>query len=153
MSMESSSSEAAGSSSSEAAVLSSASEVSSSSAEASTAPSTTVGKLPATGLSGDTQIAANGSTAKGYGYVGVWATDAAACANIDQPGATGFAVITVATFRDGPSAIYGNFKGLDADGKVTLNAGGTSGSRSIALQLTDPNALTIDGKAYVRCSP
>ena len=98
-------------------------------------------------------MAAGGSAAKGRGYIGVWATDAAACANVDQAGASGYAVITVATFRDGPSAIYGNFGTLDADGKTTLNAGGRSGTRSIALQLTDPNALTIDGKAYVRCSP
>lgn len=98
-------------------------------------------------------MAAKGSATKGYEYVGVWATDAASCANVDQAGASGYAVITVATFRDGPSAIYGNFHKLDASGKTTLNAGGASGTRTIAIQLTDPNALTIDGKAYVRCSP
>ena len=39
------------------------------------------------------------------------------------------------------------------DGKVTLNVGGAGGSRSVALEQTAPDALTIDGKAYVRCVP
>jgi hypothetical protein len=89
-----------------------------------------------------------GSTAAGFGYVGVWAADASACATIDTASA-GFAVITGSTFRDGPSAAYGNFGPL-ADGKATLEA---SGPRSIAIEQTSPDALTIDGKAYVRCTP
>ena len=40
------------------------------------APSTT-GKLPAAALDGDVGIAAPGSKADGFGYVGVWAKDPA----------------------------------------------------------------------------
>jgi len=43
--------------------------------------------------------------------------------------ATGFAVITLSTFRDGPSASFGN-NGILKDGKVTLSVGGASGSRN-----------------------
>ena len=86
------------------------------------------------------------------GFVGVWATDAAACAAIGTATEANFAVITSSTFRDGPSAAYGNFSALK-DGKGTLAAGGASGQRSIAVEQASPDALTIDGKAYVRCSP
>jgi len=79
----------------------------------------------------------------------VWAKDPAGCAAIGTPAAADFAVITVATFRDGPSAAYGNF-GAMSGGKATLNA---SGPRSIALEQSTPDALTIDGKAYIRCTP
>jgi hypothetical protein len=115
------------------------------------AASGTTGKLPAGALSGDVAVAAPGSTAEGFGYVGVWAADASACATIDTA-TSGFAVITGSTFRDGPSASYGNFGPL-ADGKATLEAGGASGSRSITIEQAAPDALTIDGKAYVRCTP
>jgi len=97
-------------------------------------------------------IAAPGSKADGFGFVGVWAKDAAACAAIGTSSEADFAVITTSTFRDGPSAAYGNFGALK-DGKETLAAGGASGQRSIAVEQTSPDALTIDGKAYVRCSP
>jgi hypothetical protein len=103
-------------------------------------------------LTGDVAIAAPGSTADGFGYVGVWAQDAAGCAAIGTAAEADFAVITGSTFRDGPSAAYGNFGAL-ADGKTTLDAGGSSGQRSIAIELTAPDALTIDGKALVRCTP
>ena len=63
-----------------------------------------------------------------------------------------FAVITTSTFRDGPSAAYGNFSALK-DGKGTLAAGGASGQRSIAVEQASSDALTIDGKPYIRCSP
>jgi hypothetical protein len=110
------------------------------------------GKLSASALAGDVGVAATGSTAEGFGYVGVWAKDAAACAAIGTATETDFAVITGSTFRDGPSASYGNFGPL-ADGKATLEAGGSAGSRSIAIEQTSPDALTIDGKAYIRCTP
>jgi hypothetical protein len=103
-------------------------------------------------MTGDVAIAAPGSKADGMGFVGVWATDAAACAAIGTATEANFAVITSSTFRDGPSAAYGNFSALK-DGKGTLASGGASGQRSIAVEQTAPDALTIDGKAYVRCSP
>ena len=73
--------------------------------------------------------------------------DAAACASVDQPGGSGYAVITSATFRDGPSASYGNFGALK-DGKLTIKAG----SRSIDIAQTVPDELTIAGTAYIRCT-
>ena len=105
-------------------------------------------KLPASALGGDIGIAAPGSKADGYGYVGVWVKDAATCAAIGTPSATDFAVITAATFRNGPAANYGNFKGL-ADGKGTL----TAGSLTVTLEQTGPDALTVNGVAMVRCVP
>jgi hypothetical protein len=105
-------------------------------------------KLPATALGGDVGVAAPGSKADGYGYVGVWVKDAATCAAIGTPSATDFAVITPSTFRNGPSAVYGNFKGL-ADGKGTL----TAGTQKITLEQTGPDALAVNGVAMVRCVP
>ena len=129
----------------------------SSSSEASSAPAApptavALNKLPANALAGDVGIAAPGSAAEGFGYVGVWVKDAASCAAVGTPNAADFAVITTSTFRDGPSASYGNFGALK-DGKGTLQAGGASGQRSIAIEQSTPDALTIDGKAYVRCTP
>ena len=103
-------------------------------------------------MTGDVAIAAPGSKAEGFGFVGVWATDAAACGAIGSATEANFAVITTSTFRDGPSAAYGNFGALK-DGKSTLAVGGASGQRSISIEQTSPDALTIDGKAYIRCSP
>ena len=97
-------------------------------------------------------IAAPGSKADGFGFVGVWAKDAAACAAIGTASEADFAVITTSTFRDGPSAAYGNFSALK-DGKGTLAAGGASGQRSIAVEQASSDALTIDRKPYIRCSP
>ncbi len=57
-------------------------------------------------------------------------------------------MITTVTFRDGPSASYGNFAGL-VDGKGTL----TAGSRTITLEQTAPDALTVNGVAMVLCVP
>jgi hypothetical protein len=108
-------------------------------------------KLPA-GLGGDVAIAAPGSTADGRGYVGVWAKDAAGCAQIAQATQGSFAVITTSTFRDGPGACYGNFGAL-ADGKASLKMGCTSGQRMVAIEQTTPDTLTIDGTAMVRCKP
>ena len=109
-------------------------------------------KIPSEALTGDVAMAAPGSKADGRGYVGVWATDASVCAAIGSPSATGFAVITVSTFRDGPSASYGNF-GTLKDGKLTLQMGNGTGQRSVSIEQTTPDALTVDGKAYVRCVP
>jgi len=122
---------------------------SSSSAES---PAAGTGKLSAAALTGDVAIAAPGSKADGFGFVGVWAKDAAACAAIGSASEADFAVITTSTFRDGPSAAYGNFSALK-DGKGTLAAGGASGQRSIAVEQASSDALTIDGKPYIRCSP
>lgn len=105
-------------------------------------------KLPATGLSTDTLAAAGGRADEGYGYVGVWAVDAAGCAAIDTATAANFAVITNATFRDGPSANFGNW-GQMKDGKLTIKAG----ARSLIVEQSAPDTLTIDGKALIRCTP
>ena len=97
-------------------------------------------------------LAAPGSTVEGYGYVGVWAKDAAGCAAIGTPTATDFAVITVSTFRNGPSASFGNFKKL-VDGKIALKMGGASGQKTVAIEQTAPDAITVDGTALVRRTP
>jgi hypothetical protein len=115
-------------------------------------PAVALNKLPATALGGDVGVAAPGSAADGFGYVGVWVADASDCANIGTARAKNFAVITTSTFRDGPSAAYGNFGPL-ADGMTTLKVGGANGQRSIAIAQKTPEALTIDGKDYVRCVP
>ena len=111
-------------------------------------------KLPATVLSGggDIAIAAPGSAADGYGYVGVWAKDAAGCAQIGTAGAADFAVITRSTFRNGPSACYGNFGAL-ADGKAALTIACSSGKQSIAVAQSAPDTLTVNDAALVRCKP
>ena len=131
----SSSSEAAAPSSSEAPVAAAA-----------------VNKLAPAALAGDVALAAPGSTVEGYGYVGVWAKDAAGCAAVGTPTATDFAVITVSTFRNGPSALFGNFKKL-VDGKTMLKMGGASGQKTVAIEQTAPDAITVDGTALVRCTP
>ncbi len=101
-------------------------------------------------LSNDTRTAILGDTTEGYGYVGVWAPDAAGCAVIDQPGVGDFAVITRATFRDGPKAYFGNFGPMDG-GKISLTVRAAAGTRTIALEQSAPDTLTIDGKAMIRC--
>jgi hypothetical protein len=108
-------------------------------------------KIPA-GLGGDVAIAGPGSTVEGKGYVGVWAKDAAGCAQIAQATAGSFAVITTSTFRDGPNACYGNFGAL-ADGKISLGVACSSGQKTVVIEQSTPNALTIDGVAMVRCKP
>jgi hypothetical protein len=108
-------------------------------------------KIPAAELTGDVAIAAPGSATEGEGYVGVWAKDAAGCASIGTATAD-FAVITLSTFRNGPSACYGNFGPL-ADGKGTLAVGCSSGPKTVALEQSTPDALTVDGMALVRCKP
>ena len=96
--------------SSSSEVVASSSEALASSSEApAAAPATTTGKLPPAALIADVGVAAPGNSGDGRGYVGVWSVDAAGCAAIGTPGAGAFAVITTATFRDGPAALYGNW--------------------------------------------
>jgi hypothetical protein len=104
-------------------------------------------------LTGDIAIAAPGSTKDGLGYIGVWAKDAAGCGALGSPAAADFAVITLSTFRNGPSALYGNFaKGLK-DGKASFTMGGSAGQQTLTLEQSTPDALTVNGVAMVRCVP
>ena len=96
---------------------------------------------------GDVAAAAAGSTDDGFGYVGVWAKDAATCATIADPAASGFAVITGISYRDGPRASFVKL-GKENGGKLTIAAG----SRTINVEQSAPDALTIDGVAMVRCT-
>ena len=129
----------------------SSSEAMSSSSEAP-AP-VAINKIPAGALTGDVAAAAPGSTKDGLGYIGVWAKDAAGCAALGSPAATDFAVITVSTFRNGPSALYGNFgRGLK-DGKASFTMGDTSGQQTLTLEQSTPDTLTVNGVAMVRCVP
>lgn len=100
-------------------------------------------------MGGDVAIAAAGSKDQGFGYIGVWAKDAASCATIGDAGASGFAVITTATFRDGATADFGVFNAMGNDNKLTVAAG----DRNIELELTGPDALTVNGTPMVRCTP
>jgi hypothetical protein len=106
--------------------------------------------IPTSGLDNDTKVAILGDAAEGYGYVGVWAVDATACGVVDQPSASDFAVITRSTFRDGPKAYFGNF-GPATDGKLSITVRAAQGTRTIAIEQTTPDALTVDGKALIRC--
>ncbi len=106
--------------------------------------------IPTSGLDNDTKVAILGDAAEGYGYVGVWAVDAAACGVVDQASASDFAVITRSTFRDGPKAYFGNF-GPATDGKLSITVRAAQGTRTIAIEQTAPDALTVDGKALIRC--
>ncbi len=109
-------------------------------------------KIPAAALTGDVGVAAPGSKADGQGYVGVWVADAADCATIGS-GNGRFAVITLSTYRDGPSAIYGNFaKGL-TNGTVTFTLAAPAGQMALVLAQSAPDQLLINGQPMVRCSP
>lgn len=121
---------------------------SSEAASASMAAAPAGGKIPAAVMAGDVAAAAAGSKTDGFGYVGVWAKDAATCATIGDPSATGFAVITTSTYRDGPKAQYGNF-GAMTDGKKSIKLS----DKTVTLEQSSPDALTIDGVAMVRCTP
>jgi len=102
-------------------------------------------------LDNDTRIAILGDATEGFGYVGVWAVDAATCGTVDQPGATNYAVITRSTFRDGDKTYFGNFGAL-ADGKLSITVRAASGTRTIAIEQTAPDTLSVDGKAMIRCT-
>jgi len=93
--------------------------------------------------------AAPGSTVDGFDYVGVWAKDGATCATIGSTGATGFAVITTASFRDDTRTGTGVYL-AETNGKVSLDLGG---GKSVSLEQTGKDALDIDGTAMVRCTP
>ncbi len=108
-------------------------------------------KLPATGLSTDTLAAAPGNATEGFGYVGVWAVDAAGCAAIDTATAKDFAVISTGTFRDGPKAYFGSFGAL-ADGKLSITVRAAQGTRTIAIEQAAADTLSVDGKALIRCT-
>ena len=144
MAMAASSSEApVAASSSEAMVASSAEPV----------PAAAENKLPATGLSPNTILAAAGS--EDVTYVGVWAKDAAGCAQIDQPGEADFLVITRSTLRVAAGTCYGNFPAA-VDGKATFIAGCPSagGNASFSIVQSGPDTLQINGGAQlVRCKP
>jgi len=107
-------------------------------------------KLGTANLSTDTRAAAAGDAADGFGYVGAWAIDAAACGLFDQAGATNFAVITRSTFRDGDKTYFGSF-GAMTDGKLSITVRAAQGTRTIELVQTAPDALTVDGNALIRC--
>lgn len=116
-------------------------------------PAAPMAQLPATGLYPDTKIAAPGAKGDGLGYIGVWAKDAAGCAQIDQSGAADFAVITRSTFRNGTNACFGNF-GAMADGKLSLSMGCTAGPATVALAQSTPDTLQVnDGPTLIRCKP
>ena len=117
------------------------------------APAATTGKLAATGLGFDTSQAAAGNAGDGLGYIGVWAADAAGCLKVDQPGATGFAVITTATVRTGDSACYKNNQPL-ADGKLTINATCAGGAKeTVEIAMSTPDSITLNGTPLIRCVP
>lgn len=123
----------------------------SSSSEAPVAPA--ANKIPAAALTGDIAVAAPGSTKDGLGYIGVWATDAATCATLGAPAPGAFAVITLSTFRNGPSALFGNFASGLKDGKASFNMGGAGGPQLLSLEQSAPDTLTVNGVPMVRCVP
>jgi hypothetical protein len=135
---------AAESSSSEAPAMSASSEEPAMAAAKPVIPSSDL-------LDNDTRIAILGDAAEGFGYVGVWAVDAATCGTVDQAGATNFAVITRSTFRDGDKTYFGNFGPL-ADGKLSITVRAASGTRTIAVEQTAADTLSVDGKAMIRCT-
>jgi len=112
------------------------------------APAATAGKLPATGLKPDTLLASKAKTDK-VAYLGVWAADAAACATVDQAGATGYVVISGLSVRQGADIALVTPTALDA-GKATL------GTAEKPLDITMPTADTLSvngGAPLVRCTP
>ena len=102
-------------------------------------------------LGNDARSALTGDAEEGFGYVGVWAVDAAGCGVVDTPSATDFAVITRSTCRDGDKAYFGNFGPL-VDGKVSLTGRAAQGTRTVALEQSAADALNFDGKALIRCT-
>ena len=102
-------------------------------------------------LDNDTRIAVLGDPEEGYGYVGVWAVDAATCRTVDQAGAANFAVITRSTFRDGDKTYFGSFGAL-ADGKLSITVRAAQGTRTIVLEQAAADMLSVDAKAMIRCT-
>lgn len=106
-----------------------------------------LGVLPASGLKPDTQLAAK-ADASAIAYLGVWAPDAAACATVDQAGATGYVVITSISVRQGSDITIVDAAPL-ADGKATLKAG----DKTIELSMPAPDQLQVgSGAQLVRCT-
>ncbi len=106
------------------------------------------GKLPATGLKPDTLLASKAKTDK-VAYLGVWATDAAACATVDQAGATGYVVVSGLSVRQGSEITLATPTALEG-GKASL------GTAEKPLDITMPTADTLSvngGAALVRCTP
>ncbi|HEY0919492.1 hypothetical protein, partial [Devosia sp.] len=115
--------------------------------EAPAAAVATRGTLPADGLKPDTVMAAKADVSA-IAYLGVWATDAAACAKVDQAGATGYVVITKISFRQDSDMTIVNAVPL-TDGKATL----TAGDKTIALAMPAADQLQVGaGPALVRCT-
>ncbi|GHD08872.1 hypothetical protein ACFOEZ_05315 [Tianweitania populi] len=93
-------------------------------------------------------------------YVGVWAQSPAACAKIDQPDATNFAVITPTTIRREASVCNMADPSL-VDGRATVQAScfadGKEIEEEIRLALPSPETLRIataassDSAALTRC--
>lgn len=119
---------------------------------AAEAPAMMAAEAPASAgaLPDDVVAAAAGDTRPGYGYVGVWAAEAATCASIADPGSAKFAVITDATFRDGERAYFGSFAPM-TDNKLSLTVRAAAGTRTINLELAGPDSLSVDGTALLRC--
>ncbi len=98
-------------------------------------------------LRADTRAAARAQPAGvGPAYVGVWATDAAACARIDREAVENFAVITTTTVRRGESMC--NFEAADMTGSnVVLDASciaeGDLEDRQIAIDMPTDATLRI----------
>jgi hypothetical protein len=114
------------------------------------APATEVsapGVLPTAGLKPDTRMALNIED-PGIPYVGVWAPDAAACATVDQPGSSGYVVITRISVRQGSDMTIVEATPL-ADGKATL----TAGDKTIELSMPSADQLQVGSAApLVRCT-
>ncbi|MEO3999030.1 hypothetical protein [Mesorhizobium sp. CAU 1732] len=116
---------------------------------------------PADQLNADTRAAARaGPAGVGPDYVGVWASDAASCAKIDQEPLEIMAVITPTTIRRYESVC--NFPATEmTDGKATLAAScvaeGDMEERSIMLDMPTQDTITIGqtgssgGAEFVRC--
>ena len=103
---------------------------------------------PSALIIGDIEAAAAGSKDPGFGYIGVWAKDAAGCDALGTPMAANFAIITKSAYRAGMDVASGTF-GPMTDGKVSLQAG----DKTVALEQTSPDALGINGVVMVRCKP
>lgn len=111
---------------------------------------------PSDQLRADTRIAAKARSAGvGPDYVGVWAVDAAACAQVDLDPQTPIAVVTPTTIRRADSVC--NFAETpltdrEAILKATCIADDEMEDIDIQLQMPEDNALELDGAAaLIRC--
>lgn len=114
-------------------------------------------------LRADTRAAAHAlSAGVGPDYVGVWATEAAACSRIDQTGLESFAVITPTTMRGSESVCNIESQPLeDGEAEITAScvAEGMEEDRDILFSMPDIDTLHIryngaaTGAELVRCYP